>query len=187
MNSLLEALNHPAEAFKRSNKAVSWGLVTITILINSIFEPVLQHFWGVNTPEIDVLKMLKVTVYGILSYLLISLAFWAICKCFGSKATLTDHINAWGISYIPTLLCSIMVAFTEVFFFLFWNSTIWGMLLNIVFVGILIWKAILCFIYLKELAGLKGWHILGASIVMGILILALASFNGYVGLKTPVL
>ena len=44
MKQLIEALNHPAEAFAKGNKAVSWGLVIITILLNSVFEPVLQHF-----------------------------------------------------------------------------------------------------------------------------------------------
>lgn len=187
MKSFLEALNHPAAAFKKGNKAVSWGMVLVTILINGVFEPVLQHFCGVGTPAIDVLTMLKITGFGILSYLLISFAFGIVCKCFGSRLSITDHIKAWGISYAPTIICAITVALTEVFFFVFWNSTIWGMLLNIVFVGVLIWKAILYFIYLKEFAGLKGMRFIGTCIVMSIIILAMAALNGYFGLKTPVL
>lgn len=187
MKLFMEALNRPAEAFQKGNRIVSWVLVAFTIFINSVFEPVLHYFCGVGTPELDVLKMLKITGLGVLSYLLICFAFWVVCKCFGSKTTLAGHINSWGISYFPTLVCSIVVALTEVFFFVFWNNTIWGMLLNIVFVGVLIWKAILYFVYLKEYAKLKGWRFFGACAVMGVVILFMAALNGYVGLKTPIL
>lgn len=187
MKSLIEALNHPAVALQKGSKAVSWILVTVTILINGVFEPILQHFCGVGAPTLDVFKMLRIMGLGVLSYVLISLAFWSICKCFGSKATLSDHINAWGISYAPTAVCGLVVALTEVFFFVFWNNTVWGMLLNFVFVGILVWKTILYIVYLKELAKLKGWRFFGAFVIMGVIILAMAALNGYVGLKTPVL
>ncbi len=187
MRSFMEMLNHPADAFKKGDKVVSWGLVMITILLNSIFEPLLQHFYSVNMPDIDMLSMLKITGFGILTYIVICFAFWTVCKCFGSNRTISDHINAWGDSYAPTVICAILVAVTETFFYVFWNSTIWGMFLNIVFVGILIWKAILYFVYLKEFAELKGWRFFGACVVMGVIILILAALNGYVGLKTPVL
>lgn len=187
MKQLIEALNHPAEAFAKGNKAVSWGLVIITILLNSVFEPVLQHFCGVNRPEFEMQRMLKITGYGILSYALICILFWAVCRCLGSNRTVSDHIKAWGISYAPTAICAVVVAFTEVFFYLFWNNTISGMILNIVFVGILIWKAILYFVYLRNFVSLKGWRFLVACIVMGLIILIMAALNGYVGLKTPVL
>lgn len=187
MKHFIEALNHPAEAYAKGNKEVSWGLVIITILLDSIFEPALQHFCGESRPELDVLRMLKITGYGLLSYVFICIMFWAVCRCFGSNRTVSDHIKAWGISYAPTAICAVVVALTEVFFFIFWNHTIWGMLLNIVFVGILIWKAILYFVYLKDFANLKGWRFFAACAAMGIIILVMAALNGYVGLKTPVL
>lgn len=187
MSLFAEALNHPIEAYKHKRYTVSWALVIITILINSVFEPILHHFFGVSSPEIDFLNMLKITEIGILSYIIICFAFWVVCKCFGSKTTFTEHLSTWGISYFPTALCSIVVAITEVFFFLFWNNTILGMLLNIVFVAILIWKFVLYFIYLKEFAGLVKWRFFAAFIIMGIIILIMAALNGYVGLKTPIL
>jgi hypothetical protein len=61
------------------------------------------------------------------------------------------------------------------------------MLLSIVFVGLLIWKVILYVIFLREVAVLKGGRIIGAFVIIGIMIAALALFNGYVGLKTPIL
>lgn len=187
MKLFLEALNHPVDAFRKKNKYVSWILVFITILLNSVFEPVLHHFVGIGKPAIDALRMIKLTGFGTLSYLIICLVIWGVCRCFGSKTNLMDHIYAWGISYFPTAVCSIGVALTEAFFFIFWNNTIWGMILNIIFMGILLWKTVLYVIYLRELANLNGWRLVGAFVVIGIFILVMAPLNGYVGLKTPIL
>ena len=187
MRSFLEVLNHPVNAFRTESKTVSWGLVTITILLNTVFEPILRFLYSNNAPAIDVVNILKLTVAGFAAYIVICLAFWLICKLFSSEATLSAHINTWGMTFVPTAACSVVVAFTEVFFFIFWNSTIWGMLLNIVFVGVLIWKAILFFLYLKEFAGLKGWRFVCACAAMGIVILVVAALDGYVGLKTPII
>ena len=71
MSLFAEALNHPIEAYKHKRYTVSWALVIITILINSVFEPILHHFFGVSSPEIDFLNMLKITGIGILSYIII--------------------------------------------------------------------------------------------------------------------
>jgi len=187
MKSISEALNHPVDAFQKRNKAVSWGLVAMTICINSVLEPILQYFYGAGRPELDFLKMLKSTGLGLLAYFVICLVFWSVCNCFGSKATIIGHIAAWGISYIPTAICALVVTVTEVFFFVFWNNTIWGMLLNMIFIGILIWKTILFFIYIREFNQLRGWRFLGACTVMGIAILVIAALSGYAGLKTPMI
>lgn len=157
MNHFIEALNHPVEAYTKSLKKVSWGLVIFTILINSVFEPTLQHFWGIDKPEFDIQGMLRITCFGVLSYISICFAFWFVCKWFGSNRTLKEHIEAWGI------------------------------LLNIVFGGILIWKTILFFIYLKIFANLKGMRFFATCAIMGIVILILAFLNGYIGVKSPVL
>lgn len=187
MSLITDALNHPAKAYKSKYFSVSWALVLVTILINSVFEPILHHYFGVTSPSIDFLKMFKITGLGVLSYITICFAFWIVCKCLGSKTTFIEHLSAWGISYFPTALCSIVVAITEVFFFLFWNNTILGMLLNIIFVAVLIWKIVLYFIYLKEFTGLVKGRFFAACVIMGIIILFMAALNGYVGLKTPIL
>lgn len=56
MSLIAEALNHPAEAYKNKHYTISWALVIITILINSVFEPILRHFFSVSSPEIDFLN-----------------------------------------------------------------------------------------------------------------------------------
>lgn len=62
-----------------------------------------------------------------------------------------------------------------------------GTLINIAFIGILLWKTFLYGIYLSEFAGLKKLKFWSAFIIMGIIILALAWANAWLGLRTPVL
>lgn len=187
MNIFFEALNHPIDAFRNKNKAATWFLVAFTILINTVFEPLLGWFASSWHSAPDVYSILLTTLWGCGSYLAICVVFWVICRCFGSKTQLNTYIQTWSLTFFPTLLCSIAVAFSETFFTAFWNNSIWGILLSIVFVGILIWKTILYVVFLREVAGLKGVGMIGAFAVIGIMIIALALLNGYVGMKTPII
>jgi len=187
MNPFFEVLNRPIDAFQNKNKAVAWFLAASAILITTIFEPLLAWFAGSQHPIPDIYMILRTTLLGCVSYLVISAVFWIICKCFGSKTPLKTYIQTWGLTFFPTLLCSIAVAFSETYFTVFWNNSIWGILLSIVFAGILIWKTILYVIFLREVAGLKGSRFFGAFVAIGVIIAALALLNGYVGLKTPIL
>lgn len=187
MKSFFQALNKPIEAFRSENKWAAWGLVAITILINTVFEPLLRAFSQTGNYEIKVFHMLITTASGICTYITICVLFWFTAKCLGSKTNISTFIATWGLTYFPTLLCSLIVAFTEVYFYVFWNSIIWGMVFNILFVGILLWKVILYVIYLREIAELRGGRMISAFIIIGIFIILLAMANGYIGLKTPIL
>lgn len=187
MNKLTKALNRPADAFREGSMVLSWVLVAVTALINSVFEPLLRHFCAQRPIILNFLSMLKITAYGLLSYIVICAVFFMVCKIFGSTKSFLAHMKAWGMTYFPTAVCAATVAVTEVFFYLFWNSTGLGMLLNFIFVAILIWKAILYIIYLREFAGLHGWRFAAAFIIIGIIILVMASISGWLGLKCPVI
>lgn len=186
MAHFLEALNRPADAYQKQRKGIAWLLVTITIIITTVFEPALRMF---STPEyhVDVLGMVKISVYGFISYLLICLSMWLICKCLGSKTVLSAYIKTWGISFIPDVICALTVTVTEIYFYVFWNSVLWGMIFSILYVGILIWKIVLYVIFLREIAGLQRVKLAVAFFVIAVLIAVLAALNGYVGLKTPIL
>lgn len=187
MNKFTESLNRPAEAFRKGSMTLSWVLVAITALVNSVFGPLLQYFCGDIPSSLDALYMFKITAYGLISYLVICAALFIVCKIFGSELHFKDQIKAWGMTYYPTALCAVTVAVTEVFFYLFWNSTMLGMLLNFVFVTILIWKAILYIIYLREFAGLRGVKFAAAFVIIGIIILVMAPLSGSLGIKCPVI
>lgn len=186
MRAFLQALNKPIEAFRAKNKKVAWGLVALTIIITTVFEPFLDYFADTQN-KIDFPHMVLIMVLGVVTYFIMCVVFWLICKCFGSKTGFMSYIQTWGLTYFPTLLCSIIVAVTEVYFYVFWNSVAWAMVFNILFGGILLWKTVLYVIYLRKVAGLTKGRMIGAFIVIGAFIILLAMANGYVGLKTPIL
>lgn len=187
MRTILQALNKPVDALQAKNKWVAWGLVTLTILINTIFEPLLRLLNDTRNYDFNLPQTLLTTVLSAVTYLAVCIVFWLVCKCFGSKTPFAGYVQTWGLTYFPTLLCSVVVSFTEVYFCIFWNSVIWGLVFSILFVGILLWKTVLYVIYLREVAGLKRGRMIGAFIVIGIFIVLFAMADGYVGIKTPVL
>ncbi len=182
MKNFIEALNRPADAYNHQLKGVSWALVVTTILVTTIFEAILRGFTGM-----DILHTLTVIILGVGSYLIISFVLWLICRIFGSRTPLAVYVKTWGISFFPNVICAMVVAVTEVYFYVFWNSALWGMILSIVFVGILFWKIILYVIFLREVAGMGGIKLMGAFIVIALIVGVLTAVNGYVGLKTPIL
>lgn len=188
MGTILQVLNRPEDAFKNKNKWAAWGLVALTILVNTVLEPILQVISdGAGVYTLDLKQKTLETILSIVTYFVICAVIWLMCKAFGSKTPFRDYVKSWGLTYFPTLLCAVVVAFTEACFFLFWNSLVWGMVLNILFVGILLWKTILYVIYLREVAELRRGKMIGAFVVTGIFIVLLAVMNGYFGIKTPIL
>jgi len=189
MQLFLESLNRPVDAFKRHNNKISWVFVIITILVETVFDPYINYFVNsANYPvSIDAFKIIWLSSAGVATYLAICAIFWIVCKSFGSRTSLTTYIRSWGISYAPTILCAVIVSLVETFFYIFWNNSIWAVMLNIVFVGILIWKSILYVIFLREIANLKGKKLVGAFILCGFAILVLAFVNMAIGLKTPII
>jgi hypothetical protein len=184
----IEALNNPAQAYKRQNSKISWVLVAITILVVTVFDPILTYFVNGSDYEvsINIGRILWLSILGFITYLAVCLVFFTVCKAFGSTTPATAYLRSWGISYIPTLLCALISVLAETFFYLFWNNSILAMLLSIIFVAILIWKCILYVSFLREVAMLKGKKAVGAFIVCGLFILVLAFANMYIGLKTPI-
>jgi hypothetical protein len=85
------------------------------------------------------------------------------------------------------MICALAVSLAETYFYVFWNNSIWGLLLSIAFVAILIWKVILYVLFLREVAGLHGKKFAGAFILCGVAILALAFADMRLGLKCPIL
>ncbi len=189
MRLFIKALNNPAEAFKKQNSKLPWVLVIITILIVTVFDPIVNYLANGSDYEVSInlVNILWLSVLGCITYLTICLVLWLVCKVFGSKTPFSSYFKSWGISYIPTFICAIFLALSETFFYVFWNNSLLGMLLNIVLVAILIWKCILYIIFLREVARLKGKKMIGAFIVCSLFILVLAFANMYIGLKTPIL
>jgi len=189
MYLLIEALNRPTEAYKRRNSKISWVFVILTILIVTVFDPIISYLVNGTDYEvsIDIGNILMLFSFGCITYLAICFVIWIVCKMFGSQTTFSSYFRAWGISYIPTIICASTVALAETFFYLFWNNSILGIILNIIFVAILIWKCTLYILFLREVAQLKGKRMAGAFIVCGLFIIVIAFINMAIGLKTPIL
>jgi hypothetical protein len=187
MRDFLDILNHPADALRRNNRWLSWGLVATTVLIVVIVDPLLGFWVNGFEPALWSGKTLILLLLGAVSYAAISAGFYMICRALGSKTSLSIFLSTWGLTYLPTLACAIVLSFVENYFYLLWGNASLGMIMNLLFIGILIWKTVLFAIFLYDVAGLHGKAFWEAFAACGVLVLILAFADMAVGLKTPIL
>ncbi len=189
MGIFMEAFNRPAEAYRRRSGHIAWIFVSVTVLFITVFDQITNYYANIGNFDvaIDPVKMLLLAGAGIATYLVACIVLFIICRAFGSKTHLPVYFRTWGISYIPTAICALAVSLSETYFYIFWNNSLWGMLLGTAFIAILIWKIILYVVFLRETAGLKGKKFMGAFILCAIVFLMLAMADMRIGLKSPVL
>lgn len=189
MGLFAEAFNRPAEAYRHRASTISWIFVIAAVLFVTVFDQITNYYANIGNFDvtIDPVKMLLLVGAGIATYMVACIVLYILCRAFGSKTPLSVYFKTWGISYIPTAICALAVSLSETYFYVFWNNSLWGMLLGIAFIAILIWKIILYVIFLREVAGLKGKKLAGAFILCAITFLALAMADMRIGLKSPIL
>ncbi len=187
MHDFLDALNHPADAFRRQNRSLAWGFVAATILVVTILDPLLGLWINGFQRAVFSANTLRLILCGIASYAAMCAGLYLVCRALGSTTPFKVFLNTWGLTYLPTLACAIVVGFVENLFFLFWGNALLGMAVNLLFGGVLIWKTILYIIFLRDVAGLRKKQFWAAFIACGALVLILAFANMALGLKTPVL
>ena len=189
MKRFLEALNHPADAFRSRPGILSALLVVLTVFSVTLLDPLFTRIaFASEIPwSFDPVRVLILTTAGLVTYPAICTAFWLLCRVLGSRAVLMDYLAAWGITFFPTLLCAILVSAAEAWYFLFWNNSVLSVVLGILFVGILVWKTMLYVLFLQRVAGLKGARLVGGLLLCGAAILVFAGMNAWIGLKTPIL
>jgi len=118
MRDFLDILNHPADAFRRKNRLLAWGLVAATILVEVIVDPLLSFWVNGFEPAIWSEETIILLLSGIVSYAAISVGFYLICRAFHSTAPLSVFLYTWGLTYLPTLICAFVVSFMESCFYL---------------------------------------------------------------------
>ena len=187
MRDFLDALNRPADAFRRQNRLLAWGFVGATILAVTILDPLLGLWINGFQRAVFSADTLRLILFGIASYTAMGTGLYLVCRALGSTTPFRVFLNTWGLTYLPTLACAIVVGFVENLFFLFWGNALLGMAVNLLLGGVLIWKTILYIVFLRDVAGLRKTQFWTAFFVCGVLVLVLAFANMAVGLKTPVL
>ena len=187
MSEFWEMVNRPKDAFRRMNRPLSWGLVAATILVVVLINPLLGHVVNGFGASILSVRTLLLILAGAESYLAECAGFYWICRAFGSTVRFSTYLDAWGLTFLPTLICALTLAFTESFFYLFWGNALLGALMSAWFLGLLFWKAILYGIFLREAACLDGKRFWAGFAGCGALVAVLTFLDLAAGLNTPVL
>ena len=172
MKTFIKVLNNPVKTFQEKHISLSIALLSLTVFIVTIFDPILNLL--ANGTTIDFGHMIKITLFGFLGYGCYCVGMYIICRIFGGKEKLSFYFTQWAFTMTPTAICALVVTIMENYYYVFWNKSVWGLLLNFVFGGILIWKIILYIIFLRNVSKLHGKNLFIVMIINTLFILALA-------------
>lgn len=175
---------------KESGKLrLSLIIILVTAAFNGFIAPVATCYGRRN--EIDMTlsfgPMLGIFALSGAMYLIDCAILWLAARFCGKKVNFEVVAATWGFSFIPTLICSIIVNIDETIWYLFASKPFWLFILNTVFILLLIWKAIFYFMECREVLRLKGMRLVLSTIGIGVLFVLLIFADARLGLKVPML
>lgn len=115
------------------------------------------------------------------------LLFRLLAAVFRKPARFKTIFATWGVSFFPTMLAVILVEASEAWFTLFIGNAWLGMLLFTLLLMLLAWKAILFFMELGVVLGLKGNQTAWAVLITAVIYAAIMFVGFHIGIKTPML
>ncbi|MGC6767938.1 hypothetical protein ACYSNR_16955 [Enterococcus sp. LJL128] len=184
MKKIFEILNDPVGSFNKQDKVISLLFVSFTALIVTAFDPLIMG------TSFTIINLLKIFLLSLIEYSLFCLLLFAVCWIFGNRQKLSWFLTQWAFTLFPTMIFSVLI---PLMFIIESNynhmseNFLWGLFVNIVFFGALIWKVILYVLFLRKAAGLKGIRFYGALLLIIVAALFLAEFMGGIGPKTPII
>lgn len=183
MEYFIFLMNDPRNAIKKGNIKFSIGMVTLTLLIITIFDSLMRYM--ANGEVLNFARILMMLIVGVMAYIFDCIIIFAICRLFGGNTSMRDSLSKWGLTFFPNILCSIVVIITEIGYLWLINNSALVLILGIVFIVILIWKLILIATYLRYVVELVKIRFFASFIIITILFVILTLIYSYLGLKVP--
>lgn len=190
---ILTYLNSPYEFIKNVGQNGRPGLSISIVAAGSAFAgfvaPVAYYLVNRNDfpVSLDILNMMTIFLVSICTYPVACGILWLASRFAGSRCGFREIISTWGLSYIPTILCYMVVVAGECAFYYFIGNTVLKLLINTLFLLLLIWKAIFYFIEARAVLRIKGYRLAIATLAIGVLFALLMFINIQFGLISPML
>jgi hypothetical protein len=175
---------------KESGKLrLSMMIILVTAAFNGFIGPVVTYYMNRNDYDLTLsfVSMLCIFALSGAMYVIDCVVLWFAAKLCGQKVDFKSIAATWGFSFIPTLICSILVNIDETIWYLFVGKPFLLFILNTFFILLLIWKAIFYFMECRVVLQLKGLRLLLSTIGIGILFALLIFAGAWLGLKVPML
>ncbi len=164
-------------------------IILVTAAFNGFIGPVVTYYMNRNDYDLTLsfVSMLCIFALSGAMYVIDCVVLWFAAKLCGQKVDFKSIAATWGFSFIPTLICSILVNIDETIWYLFVGKPFLLFILNTFFILLLIWKAIFYFMECRVVLQLKGLRLLLSTIGIGILFALLIFAGAWLGLKVPML
>lgn len=175
---------------KESGKLrLSLMIILAMAAFNGFIAPVLYYYLNRNDFELSLSfgTMLGFFALSGAMYLIDCGILWFAAKLCGQEVHFKSVAATWGFSFIPTLICAIILIIDETYWYLFVGKPVLLFVLNTLFILLLIWKAIFYFMECREVLQLKGLKFVLSTIGIGVLFVLLILADTRLGLEVPML
>jgi hypothetical protein len=193
LKRFLQLFTDPYEAICETKESGKLGLSAIIILViavyNGIVAPVIYYFLNHNDYELtlSLLSMAGIFALSCFMYLIDCGILWLAAKLCRQQTSFRTIAATWGFSFVPTLICSVIVNTYESTYYFFLGKPTLLFIINTIFILLLIWKAIFYFMECRAVLQLKGARQAVATIGIGILFALLIYADARLGLQVPML
>lgn len=164
-------------------------IILVTAAFNGFIGPVVTYYLNRNDYHLNLSFVSMLCIFSLSGamYLIDCGILWFTAKLCGQKVDFKSIAATWGFSFIPTLICSILVNIDETIWYFFVGKSFLLFILNTFFILLLIWKAIFYFMECHEVLQLKGWKLVLSTVGIGFLFVMLIFADARLGLKVPML
>jgi len=193
MKDIWKVINSPLVVISENNYKrkllLSAVLVLTASVLNGIIAPILYYLTFKNEfiVKMDLLNIFVMFIFCIITFLTACGAFKLTALVFRKEVSFNQILATWGCSYIPTLICVVLVSITELSFYYFINNTMLGVLTSTLLIMLLMWKAIFYFIELNIVLKINGTEAVMATMIIGFIYLIIIFVGFRVGVKVPLL
>ncbi len=190
-NELLRSIVSPLSVFNREGGkgrlAASITVVLSTGTLGTLLLPVAFYYANQNRYELtlDVGGMLIAFCVSVLTWLAVSLLFWALSKAFHSGLRFRQTASVWGLSYIPNFLCILLYGLLKVVPGIEITSGFAAFIVSTLFILLLVWKAIYYFMFLRFVMDTTLKEFLITAAVSAIVFTALIWVGSLAGIQVP--
>jgi len=190
---LMQSVYAPINVFNRRSdrKKLQASLITVILaaLLNTVVVPLvfsLTYRERYNI-QLDFVEMLLGLLACMVTWLAACTLFWLFSKAFQKGVGFGQIAAAWGLSFIPNVLCIILYGLLSVKPEIYSGNALLAMIFSALFIMLLIWKAIYYFMMMRLVLNTTLREILVITAASALVFTALMLVGSRVGIQVPML
>ena len=156
-------------------------------MLGSVVAPVVYYLVNRGRFEIslNIGGMCAGLIVSGLTWLAACAMLWALAKAFHKEVGFKQVASAWGLSYIPNLLCVVLYGLLQIVPGIYIGSNMLAAVFSALFIVLLVWKAIEYFLLLRFVLDTSVGEFAIVTAVSAVVFAVLILLGAKAGIRVP--